>query len=123
MPLWLNAGYIIFMQNHFLFTIWIIFTFSYFGLIEIRVMCSHCPHYAEPEIKSLKCWTNYGSPKLWKYRPGPMSIIEKTIFIAGFLIMLLPLVFILLTKKKVSVYAYLYCFIRSMENRIKTILL
>lgn len=55
----------------------------YFGLVEIRVMCSHCPHYAEPGLKSLKCWANYGSPKLWKYRPGPMSAGEKAVFLGG----------------------------------------
>jgi hypothetical protein len=55
---------------------------GFFGFIEIRVMCSHCPHYAE-EGKSLKCWANYGSPKLWKYRPGPMSAKEKTVFFGG----------------------------------------
>lgn len=56
-----------------------------FGLVEIRTMCSHCPHYAEPGT-SLKCWANYGSPKLWKYRPGPMSIAEKWIFSLGMLL-------------------------------------
>ena len=61
---------------------WVIFFVAYFGLIEIRVMCSHCPHYAEPG-ESLKCWANYGSPKLWRYRPGPMSLIEKVVFWAG----------------------------------------
>ncbi|GAJ20475.1 unnamed protein product, partial [marine sediment metagenome] len=30
----------------------------------------------ELEINTLKCWANYGSPKLWKYRPGPMSLNE-----------------------------------------------
>ena len=28
---------------------------SCFGFIEIRVMCSHCPHYAEGELRTLKC--------------------------------------------------------------------
>jgi hypothetical protein len=46
-----------------------------FGLLEIRVMCSHCPHYAEAG-RLLKCWANYGSPKLWAYRPGPMCRME-----------------------------------------------
>jgi hypothetical protein len=54
-----------------------------FGLVEIRVLCSHCPHYAEPETSSLRCWANYGSPKLWGYRPGPMSALEKVIFVGA----------------------------------------
>ena len=64
---------------------WMLFFISYFGLIEIRVMCSHCPHYAEPG-SSLKCWANYGSPKLWRYRPGPMSTSEKIIFMGGLVV-------------------------------------
>ncbi len=66
------------------FALWVAFILAYFGLIEIRVMCSHCPHYAE-EGSSLKCWANYGSPKLWRYRPGPMSLTEKIVFLAGIL--------------------------------------
>jgi hypothetical protein len=61
---------------------WLLLAVAYFGLLEIRVMCSHCPHYAEPGT-SLKCWANYGSPKLWKYRPGPMSRSETLWFFAG----------------------------------------
>lgn len=99
LPLFIIAGYIIFSQNPFLLIPWAIFIFSYFGLIEIRVMCSHCPHYAEPGTNSLKCWANYGSPKIWKYRPGPMSIIEKTIFISGLLIIFSPPIFILSIQK------------------------
>jgi len=62
---------------------WLIMIIGYFGFVEIRVMCSHCPHYAE-EGSSLRCWANYGSPKLWKYRPGPMTFWEKVIFFFGF---------------------------------------
>ena len=61
---------------------WLLGMALFFGLVEIRVMCSHCPHYAEPG-SSLRCWANYGSPKLWKYRPGPMSGVEKAVFFAG----------------------------------------
>jgi len=61
---------------------WLIVIIGYFGFVEIRVMCSHCPHYAE-KGSSLKCWANYGSPKIWKYRPGPMTFWEKFIFFVG----------------------------------------
>jgi hypothetical protein len=89
-PLFIAAGYFIYRFNPFLLIPWIIFVLSYFGLIEIRVMCSHCPHYAEPGTKILKCWANYGSPKLWSYRPGPMSVSEKIVFFAGFFVILFP---------------------------------
>jgi hypothetical protein len=85
--------------NAWLLIPWVAFALSYFGLIEIRVMCSHCPHYAQPEIKSLKCWANYGSPKLWRYNPGPMSSSEKLVFFIGLgLIAGYPLVILLIGK-------------------------
>jgi hypothetical protein len=74
---------------------WAAMVFGYFGFVEIRVMCSHCPHYAEPG-KSLQCWANYGSPRLWKYRPGPMTTAEKITFESGLLLIFgYPLVFLL----------------------------
>jgi hypothetical protein len=69
--------------NAWLLIPWAAIIFGYFGLVEIRVMCAHCPHYAQPGTHSLQCWANYGSPKLWKYRPGPMSALEKIVFFAG----------------------------------------
>ena len=77
--------------------IWLGIIIAFFGFIEIRVMCSHCPHYAEPELKNLKCWANYGSPKVWKYRPGPMTKTETVIFLTCLTIVFLypiPLFFL-----------------------------
>jgi hypothetical protein len=65
--------------------IYIALIVGFFGFVEIRVMCSHCPHYAE-EGATLGCWANHGSPKLWKYRPGPMSTAEKVVFFGGFVL-------------------------------------
>jgi len=62
--------------------VWLVLVIGYFGGLEIRVMCSHCPHYAEPG-RSLKCWANNGAPKPWAFRPGPMSRLEKALFFAG----------------------------------------
>lgn len=64
--------------------LWIVILGSFFGLIEIRVLCAHCPHYAEP-ARTLRCWANYGALKLWRYCPGPLSGIEKTVLWGGFL--------------------------------------
>jgi hypothetical protein len=97
LPSFFIGGIGIALVNAWFLIPWIVFFLSYFGLIEIRVMCSHCPHYAQPDTKSLQCWANYGSPKLWKYRPGPMSSGEKTIFFAGLaVIAFYPLVIILI---------------------------
>ena len=60
-------------------------------------MCSHCPHYAE-EGTTLGCWANHGSPKLWKYRPGPMSTAETVLFFGGlFVVWGYPIVFFVLS--------------------------
>ncbi len=61
---------------------WLLLIIGYFGFVEIRVLCAHCPHYAE-EGRVLQCWANYGAPKIWKYRPGPMTVGEKMVFLAG----------------------------------------
>ncbi len=82
MPAFILGGIGLYRFGIWPFVLWVAFSLSYFGLIEIRVLCSHCPHYAEAG-STLRCWANYGSPKLWRYRPGPMSRAETIIFLAG----------------------------------------
>jgi hypothetical protein len=53
----------------------------FFGL-EGRVLCSHCPYWAELG-PILHCHANYGVIKLWRYRPGPMAPWERAAFLAG----------------------------------------
>jgi hypothetical protein len=93
-PPFLLGGAGIYHMNGWMLILWVFLVVGFFGFVEIRVMCSHCPHYAETG-NSLKCWANYGSPKLWKYRPGPMSLMEKTAFFGGFAIVFTyPLIFL-----------------------------
>jgi len=82
-PPFLLGGAGVYHINGWMLILWLSLIIGYFGFVEIRVMCSHCPHYAE-EGTTLKCWANYGSIKIWKYRPGPMTSWEKTIFFIGF---------------------------------------
>jgi hypothetical protein len=82
MPTFLVGGAAVLGAGLMPLALWIAVCVGFFGFLEIRVMCSHCPHYAE-EGSTLKCWANHGSPKLWKYRPGPMSTTEKVLFYAG----------------------------------------
>ena len=82
-PSFLLAGLGIILFNAWWLIPWIAFILAFFGAIEIRVLCAHCPHYAEPG-KSLQCWANYGSPRLWKFRPGPMVLWEKIVLFGGF---------------------------------------
>jgi len=67
------------------FIYWLIF----FEIWENRVLCSHCPFYAEDggQGHTLHCYANYGLYKTWPYNPSPMSrshqiqfIIALTIF-------------------------------------------
>jgi hypothetical protein len=69
--------------NSWFLMLWIVACVSFFGFAEIRALCAHCPHYAEPGISSLRCWANFGSPKLWRYRPGPMTGPDKAVFWGG----------------------------------------
>jgi hypothetical protein len=78
--------------------IWLIVIAVFFLLIEIRVLCTHCPHYSKSS-GILRCWANYGAPKLWKERPWAMNNLEKTILILGFIVVWgYPIVFISLIK-------------------------
>jgi hypothetical protein len=61
---------------------WLFFGIIFFGFWEIRILCSHCPYYAE-EGSTLHCIANYGCPKFWKYHPEPISISEKIQFMIG----------------------------------------
>jgi hypothetical protein len=60
--------------------------------VETRLLCSHCPFYGA-EGKTLRCLALDGFPKFWKYRPGPMSRLEK-ILLSSLVVFLLaaPLV-------------------------------
>jgi multidrug resistance efflux pump len=65
---------------------WVAFWLIFFELWEIRILCSHCPYYAE-KGRTLHCIANYGSLKVWEYRPGPMSTFGKVQLWIGFAIL------------------------------------
>jgi len=76
--------------------LWLAYSLAFFFGWEARVLCSHCPMWAE-KGRVLRCHANYGVIKLWKYRPGPMSKAEQVQFIIGALIWLgFPLVLTML---------------------------
>lgn len=62
---------------------WLAMIVVFFGIVETRILCSHCPHYAA-SVGIIRCHANFLLPKLWKYRSGPMNGIEKTLLITGF---------------------------------------
>ena len=75
---------------------WLAYSVFFFFGWEGRVLCSHCPYWAE-DGHVLRCHANYGVIKLWKYRPGPMSRSEQAQFLIGALLLVLyPLVFMVI---------------------------
>jgi hypothetical protein len=106
-PSFLLGGAGIYYISAWLLIPWLMLIIGYFGFVEIRVMCSHCPHYAE-EGSALKCWANYGSPKIWKYRPGLMTLSEKVLFFAGLVLVWgYPLFFLILKFQFFLLLVYL----------------
>jgi hypothetical protein len=56
----------------------------------------------------MRCWANYGVPKLWRYRPWPMNTGEKVILISGFLIIwFYPIIFMFLIKHWILLGGYI----------------
>jgi hypothetical protein len=87
---------------------WLAFALFFFELWEIRILCSHCPYYAE-EGHTLHCIANYGSLKVWKYRPGPMSRAEKIQLWIGFAILGgYPFPFLLLGQEYILAFLALW---------------
>ena len=75
---------------------WIGFWLLFFEFWEIRILCSHCPYYAE-EGRTLHCIANYSSLKIWKYHPEPMNLFEKIQLLIGFVILVgYPLIFLII---------------------------
>jgi hypothetical protein len=50
-----------------------------------RALCSHCPYWAR-EGRVLRCHSNHGMIKLWRYRPAPLNRAEQTVFVISQLI-------------------------------------
>lgn len=88
LPLFIIGGVVITLTGVLWLIGFVALFVAFFTVVEIRVICSHCPHYAEGG-KTLKCWANHGSPKLWKYRPGSMYLWEKVVFLGGFFLLIL----------------------------------
>jgi hypothetical protein len=89
----IRAGY-----GWYLF-LWLAYSLFFFFVWEARVLCSHCPYWAE-EGRILHCHANAGVFKIWKFHPGPMSRSEQAQFIIGALLWItIPFVFLLLGRE------------------------
>jgi hypothetical protein len=56
-PSFLLGGAGIFQASGWWLAPWLLVIIGYFGFVEIRVLCAHCPHYVE-EGRPLQCWAN-----------------------------------------------------------------
>ncbi|MBL7184012.1 MAG: hypothetical protein ISS50_06145 [Anaerolineae bacterium] len=61
---------------------WAGYMLFFFFVWEARILCSHCPYWAEGG-RVLHCLANYGVIKIWPYHPQPMSTLEKAQFLVG----------------------------------------
>lgn len=72
---------------------WLAYMLFFFFVWEARILCSHCPYWAE-DSRILHCHANFGVIKIWRFDPEPMSKPEKIQFIVGVLFFIFyPLIF------------------------------
>lgn len=106
LPSFILAGIFLYNNQPAALHMWLLIIGLFFLVVEIRVLCSHCPHY-ERSSYFLNCWANYGAPKLWKYRPGPMNFFEKLVLIVGFIVVWgYPVIYIILHKNWTVLVTY-----------------
>lgn len=66
---------------------WAAYAAFFFIVWESRMLCNHCPYYANDAQRSLHCPIDKGKLKTYHYDPGPLSTSEKRQFILGTLIL------------------------------------
>jgi len=65
---------------------WVTYIVIFFILWEPRMLCSHCPYYAEGGSKVVHCYANHGFPKTTSFNPAPMNRSEKIQFTVGLIL-------------------------------------
>lgn len=76
---------------------WAGYLIFFFFVWESRMVCNHCPYFANDEQRTLHCPIDKGKLKTSKYNPGPSSVSEKIQFLIGFFIIIAyPSIFMVL---------------------------
>jgi len=79
---------------------WIIYALFFFCVWESRILCSHCPYYANDTQKTLHCDINRGAYKISRFHPEPLKKSEKIQFIIGAGILIgYPIPFLIIGKQ------------------------
>lgn len=87
-----------------IFTGWIAYSLFFFFIWESRIICNHCPYYANDTQRTLHCPVDKGKLKTSKYDPGPMRLSEKIQFVIGATIFALyPLPFLLIAGQIIPI--------------------
>ena len=80
--------------------VWFGYMLLFFNLWESRVLCSHCPYYANENHRVLHCYANAGILKTSKYNPRPMNRSEKIQFLIGVIILMgYPIPFLIIKQQ------------------------
>jgi hypothetical protein len=96
----LGLGPFILSEGMLMFVVYFTITMLFFaGGIEWYVLCRHCPCYEHSGVAHENegrffCLANWGSPKLFKYKPGQISRVGQATFLifVGFFL-LFPIVY------------------------------
>ncbi len=98
----LGLGPFILNEGFLMFVVYFIITMAFFaGGLEWYVLCRHCPCYEHSgkdhgNDKKFYCLANWGSPKLFEYKPGHISRAGQATFL-GFtsFFLLFPILYFL----------------------------
>ena len=84
--------------------IYILIFIGHFLILEYRFFCSHCPHYCN-DSETTKCMFLWFIPKFFPKRPEPLSKIDITMLILGFIIIIFsPLYWLLKSLQFLILY-------------------
>jgi len=89
------------------FISWLLYAMFFFSVWETRILCNHCPYFANESQKVLHCVIDKGKYKAGTYDPGPLSLSEKIQFsIGGILFMTFPIPFLIIWQLYVALIIY-----------------
>lgn len=78
----------------------IAYALVFFLLWEPKMLCRHCPYYAEGDTRTLHCYANAGFPLREPFYPAPMTRSEQLQFAVGALLFVgYPFVALLLLQQ------------------------
>lgn len=60
----------------------VFFYIAFFLVLEIRILCSHCPYYSRKGV-TLRCLSKNGALRIWRYHPEPMNRFKRVNLVVG----------------------------------------